>query len=89
MQSNFQDGCEKIVAALTARGVTPSSNSIDDIVIAINNIKTSHTLRITTFKDGYNAVAQANVLIDGKSVWSWNTGYATGSASGDSGNITI
>lgn len=78
---------------MVAKGVTPSSKSLNDIVSAINNITIGgdikHTLYIETFKDGYTAVGQCTAYVDGKSVWSWNTGYTTGSASGNSGNIII
>ena len=39
MKISFQDGCDSIVAALTAKGSTPASNSLDDIITAINNMQ--------------------------------------------------
>ena len=41
LQSNFQDGCNSIASAVTAKGQTPASNSLNDIITAINNITTS------------------------------------------------
>ena len=41
LASDFQDGCDTIVQAVTAKGQTPASNSPADIAIAIGNISTS------------------------------------------------
>lgn len=38
LQNSFQDGCDTIMAACTTLGVTPSSNSPEDIVTAIQQI---------------------------------------------------
>ena len=38
MNSNFQDGCDSIVQAVTAKGSTPASSSLNDIITAIESI---------------------------------------------------
>lgn len=44
MNSNFQAGCNTIMQAVTAKGVTPASNSPSDISTAISNISTGADL---------------------------------------------
>ena len=38
LESSFQAGCDEITAALAAKGITPDSNSPEDIANAIGNI---------------------------------------------------
>lgn len=58
IKTSFQDGCEQIMAALTAKGSPPTSNSIEDIITAINNITTDvkHTVKLNGFSDGGEGV---------------------------------
>ena len=70
---DFQDGCDVIVSAVTAKGQTPASNSPEDIAIAIGNISGGGSLGTKTITangtyralddnlDGYSIVT-VNVL---------------------------
>lgn len=55
---DFQDGCDVIVSAVTAKGQTPASNSPEDIAEAISNIVTGDAklgTRSITSNGTYNA----------------------------------
>lgn len=53
---DFQDGCDVIVSAVTAKGQTPASNSPEDIAEAISNISTARLgTRVITKNGTYNA----------------------------------
>ena len=74
IEQSFRDGCDRIMAAVTARGVTPTSNSVDDIVLAINAIQTdvAHTVYATVSISSPNDTHYLNAVLrlysDGKVV---------------------
>ena len=43
LQSNFQAGVDSVYNAIVARGTTPASKSLSDVVTGIGNIQTTHT----------------------------------------------
>lgn len=45
LQSNFQAGVDSVYNAVKAKGSTPSSKSLSDVVTAINNISTGKTVK--------------------------------------------
>ena len=47
LQSNFQDGVDSVYNAVIARGTTPSSHTLSDVVDAIGDIETTHTTTYT------------------------------------------
>ena len=57
MKDSFQDGCDTIVSGITAKGVTPASNSPADIVTAID------TLSNNKYNDGVNATKVGNATV--------------------------
>ena len=62
LETSFQDGCNTIMQAVTAKGSTPASNSPTDISTAINNIPTvSEISLVSNYKELKSAVAGSNV----------------------------
>ena len=63
------------MAALTAKGVTPTSNSIEDIITAINSITVGgdvkHTFKIQMFgsEDGWYYRTWIDGVYKGESGW--------------------
>ena len=47
LQSNFQDGVDDVYDAIVAKGTTPASKSLSDVVAGVGQIETIHT---TTYK---------------------------------------
>lgn len=64
-QQSFRDGCDAIMAAVTAKGATPASNSVSDIVAAINSLTDTHDATM-------NAAAQ---LLTGYTAYSKGVKY--------------
>lgn len=48
IEQSFQDGCDRIMAAVTAKGTKPDSNNVNDIIRAIANIQTDikHNIKV-------------------------------------------
>lgn len=63
LASDFQDGCDTIVQAVTAKGQTPASNSPQDIATAIENITTSSYVNSLSMY-GYTADTAHTFTID-------------------------
>ncbi|MBO5054868.1 MAG: hypothetical protein J6C64_00730 [Lachnospiraceae bacterium] len=64
----FQDGCRRIVDALTAKGSTPATNSVNDIIAAINSINSTKDIQVylkTHQKDDIQYVYVKIVTADG------------------------
>lgn len=55
LKNSFQDGCNIIVEAVTAKGQTPASNSPIDIATAINNIESSKKVKVTYIYGGVSS----------------------------------
>ena len=73
MKASFQDGCNTIYNAIVAKGVTPSSNSPDDIATAINSIATDvkHSVYAKAQETGGGTrYMYAYLYVDGKQVGS-------------------
>ena len=66
-KNSFNIGCKNIVAALTAKGVTPTSNSIEDIITAINSMTVGgdvkHNLKVSVYLTDYAKYPYANVNV--------------------------
>lgn len=60
LQSNFQDGVDDIYNAIVAKGTTPASKSLSDVVKGIEDIETVHTAT-------YSASSRASNLDMGES----------------------
>lgn len=60
LQSNFQDGVDNIYNAIVAKGTTPASKSLSDVVKGIEDIETIHTAT-------YSASSRASNLDMGES----------------------
>ena len=90
MESNFQDGVDAVYDAVVAKGSTPASHSLSDVVTGIGNIPTgitpSGTLSIAT--NGTHDVtnyASANVQVPASAVVS---GTKSITANGNSQDVT-
>lgn len=61
---SFQDGCDSITQAVTAQGRTPVSNGVNDIVTAINDLKTIDPVRpiVENWSTGY---------VNSSGGWTW------------------
>lgn len=87
MQQSFQDGVDQIYNALVAKGSTPDSKSLADVVQAINDLETDvkHRVRFiyeTAINMGpYNQpVSYAKLFIDEVQVAGvepWNSNFGT------------
>ena len=61
IQQSFQGGCDAIMAAVTAKGSTPASNGVSDIVAAINTLTDTRDATMTAASQlltGYTAYAK-------------------------------
>ena len=92
MKTSFQGGCNAVYSAVRNKGVTPTSKSLNDIVVAINNIKTSftHTLRldISLYSSSNYPSAYINIVDEttGQTVCTYsNTWYSDSSGNSISG----
>ena len=79
------------MAALTAKGSTPASNNLEDIVTAINNLKTDvkHSVYIEAWKDGSNCKGEARLYVDGSRKLTIGTSYSNGTETAKSNTIQI
>lgn len=84
MQQSFQDGVDQIYNALVAKGSTPASKSLADVVQAINDLETDvkHRVRFIYKTSGTNypgnPASYAVLYIDEVfvcGVGPWNTTY--------------
>ena len=74
---DFQDGCDVLVSAVTAKGQTPASNSPADIAEAISHISGGSIPTIT--RDNWNALTPAEKQAQGLIIIvDSNTGYKRG-----------
>ena len=73
----FTAGCNTIVAGITAHGITPASNSPEDIVDGINKIYEAGKVE-ATFTSVGNLVRGANYATDGQN---YNSTYLTKNSS--------
>lgn len=61
LQANFQAGVDSVYNAVKAKGSTPASKSLSDVVAGINNIRTTPRLLTTGSGNGsYNCTGIAN-----------------------------
>ena len=86
LQSNFQDGCNTIASAVTAKGQTPASNSPSDIASAISNISGGE-LGVFCIR-AYRRSTQ-NVNYFDSIIFSDQNGYITLSISGDNVEVSF
>ena len=61
MKVNFQVGCDTIVGALTAKGVTPTTNSPANISSAINNMNIAITTKELFFANAFQNHIDDNI----------------------------
>ena len=76
IQQDFQDGCNEIMAALAAKGVTPTSNSPADIVASIDDISTASSAHVFTsspvnmsnYTDKWKDLTVADFVVGGTNI---------------------
>ena len=60
---------DRIYAAIVARGVTPASDSTDDLIAAIALIDTKHQVNAWATYRGSGTGVELTMSVDGSQVW--------------------